>query len=86
MALLNGVDSNILVFAPDPDTEEHKEAMNTFNSTSELAVNPTVIHETYHTLAKRSQQKLDPEIFDSRNFFFNTSRSQEDLSNYNSLY
>ena len=60
MAILNGIDSSILVFALDPDTEEHSEAMNAIMSTSDLAMNPTVIHETYHTLVfKRKMQPKD---------------------------
>jgi len=60
MAILNGIDSSILVFALDPDIEEHPEAMNAVMSTSDLAMNPTVIHETYHTLVfKRKMQPKD---------------------------
>jgi predicted nucleic acid-binding protein len=60
MGILIGIDSSILVFALDPDTGEHPEAMNAVMSTSDLAMNPTVIHETYHTLVfKRKMQPKD---------------------------
>jgi len=60
MALLIGVDSSILVFALDPDTKEHQDAVNAVKSALELALNPTVIHETYHTLVfKRKMQPKD---------------------------
>ena len=60
MAILIGIDSGILVYALDPDTDEHPEAMNAIMSTSDMAINPTVIHETYHTLVfKRKMQPKD---------------------------
>lgn len=82
MALLNGIDSNILVFALDPETKEHPHSVNSITSSVELAVNPTVIHETYHTLVfKRKMQpndatsKLYALIKDRKTHCFNITRT-----------
>jgi AbrB family looped-hinge helix DNA binding protein len=41
MDVLNGIDSSVLAFALDPDTEEHHLAMFAISSASDLALNPT---------------------------------------------
>jgi predicted nucleic acid-binding protein len=48
-----GLDTNILAYAMDPAFGEHKRAALIFKRSSSefiIAINPTVIHETYHTL------------------------------------
>jgi predicted nucleic acid-binding protein len=47
---VNGIDSSILVYALDPTTAEHVRARDSLLSTQAWAINPTVLHESYHTL------------------------------------
>jgi predicted nucleic acid-binding protein len=51
--VITGVDTNILCYALDPAYPEHEITANLLTSLSPekiLALNPTVMHETYHTL------------------------------------
>jgi predicted nucleic acid-binding protein len=51
--LLRGLDTNILCYALDPAFPENRECKRILleaSAESELAINPTVLHETYHTL------------------------------------
>jgi predicted nucleic acid-binding protein len=51
--VIAGVDTNILCYALDPAYPEHEKVADLLTSISPdntLALNPTVIHETYHTL------------------------------------
>ncbi len=58
-----GLDTNILCYALDPAFNEHKKAksliMKTIGSKQKISINPTTIHETYHTLVYK--QKWVPE-------------------------
>lgn len=51
--MIAGVDTNILCYALDPSYPEHESTAKLLTSLSSekiLALNPTVLHETYHTL------------------------------------
>ncbi len=51
--MITGVDTNILCYALDPIYPEHESTAKLLTSLSpekRLALNPTVLHETYHTL------------------------------------
>ena len=51
--MITGVDTNILCYALDPLYPEHEGTAKLLTSLSPdriLALNPTVLHETYHTL------------------------------------
>jgi len=51
--MLTGLDTNILCYALDPAYPEHKKLKNLLTNLSQenvVAINPTVLHETYHTL------------------------------------
>ncbi len=54
-----GLDTNIVCYALEPTFSEHKKAksliMNTIRSKQKISVNPTIIHETYHTLVYRQK-------------------------------
>jgi predicted nucleic acid-binding protein len=56
--LIIGIDTNILCYALDPAYPEHK-ALNTLllelSPENSIALNPTVLHETYHVLVFYSQ-------------------------------
>ncbi|HZW57982.1 MAG TPA: PIN domain-containing protein [Nitrososphaerales archaeon] len=55
---LSGIDTNVLCYALDPAFSEHKKArliLKGLSSGSRVAINPTVIHETYHTLVYRQK-------------------------------
>jgi len=48
-----GLDTNILCYALDPVYPEHdvvKDLLFTLSSENTVALNPTILHETYHTL------------------------------------
>jgi predicted nucleic acid-binding protein len=48
-----GLDTNILCYALDnsyPENEKIKDLLTTLSSENMVAVNPTVLHEAYHTL------------------------------------
>jgi predicted nucleic acid-binding protein len=48
-----GIDTNILCYALDPAYPEHKtlnKLLLELSATNTIALNPTVLHETYHTL------------------------------------
>jgi predicted nucleic acid-binding protein len=48
-----GLDTNILCYALDPAYPEHdavKDLLITLSSENTVALNPTILHETYHTL------------------------------------
>ena len=48
-----GIDTNILCYALDPAYPEHKflcKLLLNLSSENTIAINPTVLHETYHTL------------------------------------
>lgn len=51
--MLAGLDTNILCYALDPAYPEHKKLRSLLVNLSQenaAAINPTVLHETYHTL------------------------------------
>jgi predicted nucleic acid-binding protein len=51
--MMKGLDTNILCYALDPAYSEHRELKNLLINLSPeniVALNPTIIHETYHTL------------------------------------
>jgi len=79
---LKGVDSSILVYALDPSTKEHTAARDAMLSLSDWAINPTVVHEIYHTLVfKRgmtpgdAKSKVKAVIRDRRTRFFNITKT-----------
>jgi len=48
-----GIDSNILIYALDPAYPEHnslRELLVRLSPKNRIAINPTILHETYHTL------------------------------------
>ena len=78
---MKGVDSSILVYALDPVTKEHAAARDAILSLQEWAINPTVVHEVYHTLVfKRglkpndAKSKLKAVARDRRTRFFNITK------------
>ena len=51
--MITGLDTNILCYALDPAYPEHEKLKNLLISLSpenRVAINPTILHETYHTL------------------------------------
>jgi predicted nucleic acid-binding protein len=79
---LNGVDSSILVYASDPTTIEHVRARESVLSMQRWALNPTVVHEVYHTLVfkrgmspKDAKLKLVALVKDSRTLFLNLTKT-----------
>ncbi len=51
--MIIGLDTNILCYALDPAYPEHgkvKDLLTSLSSENMVAINPTVIHDTYHTL------------------------------------
>lgn len=79
---MNGIDSSILVHALDPTTDEHVKARDSILSTQAWALNPTVVHESYHTLVfKRGMSpadgrlKLRTLVKDRRTVFFNLTKT-----------
>jgi len=51
--MIIGVDTNILCYSLDPAYPEHEKLRNLLLSLSpenRVAINPTILHETYHTL------------------------------------
>lgn len=55
---LIGLDTNIISYALDPAFEEHKKASSILKRLSprfKVAINPTVLHESYHTLVYKQK-------------------------------
>jgi predicted nucleic acid-binding protein len=84
---LNGIDSSILVYALDPTTNEHVKARDSILSTQTWAINPTVVHESYHTLVfKRGMSpgdgrlKLRALVRDRGTAFLNLTKAISDYS------
>jgi len=51
--MIIGLDTNILCYTLDPAYPEHerlKDLLTTLSSDNRVAINPTILHETYHTL------------------------------------
>lgn len=51
--MITGLDTSILCYALDPAYPEHeklKDLLLTLSPENQIAINPTVLHETYHTL------------------------------------
>ena len=79
---MNGLDSSIIVYALDPTTEEHEKSRDSVLSMRGWAINPTVVHEAYHTLVfKRgfsstdARSKLDALVRDKRTTFLNLTKT-----------
>lgn len=79
---MKGVDSSILVYALDPETKEHPKAVRAVLSLQDWGVNPTVVHEIYHTLVfKRGMKPADANskvktlLRDRRTRFFNITKT-----------
>ena len=56
--MITGLDTNILCYALDSCYPEHQKIKNlliTLSQENQVAINPTVLHETYHTLVYYSQ-------------------------------
>jgi predicted nucleic acid-binding protein len=80
------LDSNIMVYALDPDLEEHDRAKAAVLGLEGFCLNPTVIHETYHTLVfKRKMKPSDAQlkiielVEDDRTLFVNQTRTVSEL-------
>lgn len=78
---MKGIDSSILVYALDPTTEEHEKSRNAILLLKDWVLNPTVVHETYHTLVfKRAIgpndaiTKVKAIVRDRRTHFFNLTK------------
>jgi predicted nucleic acid-binding protein len=81
MENLTGLDSNILAYALDPTFPEHRRAKEVILGLSSWYVNPTVLHEVYHTLVfkrkmrpKDAAQKLIEFLSDERTLFLNQTK------------
>lgn len=79
---MNGIDSSILVYAMDPTTDEHSKAKDAVLTLQSWAINPTVVHEAYHTLAfKRNmspndaKSKLGVLVRDGRTHFLSITKT-----------
>ena len=51
--MIVGLDTNILCYALDPSYPEHekvKDLLLTLSAENHVALNPTILHEAYHTL------------------------------------
>jgi len=51
--MIVGLDTNVLCYSLDPAYPEHEMAKNlliTLSPDNRVAINPTILHETYHTL------------------------------------
>lgn len=51
--MIIGLDTNILCYALDktyPENEKVKDLLTTLSTENKVAINPTVLHEAYHTL------------------------------------
>ena len=51
--MITGIDTNILCYSLDPAYPEHakvKHLLTTLSPENQIAINPTVLHEAYHTL------------------------------------
>ncbi|MDI6820441.1 MAG: PIN domain-containing protein [Candidatus Hodarchaeaceae archaeon] len=77
-----GLDSNILAYALDPTFPEHRHAKKAILELDSWHINPTVVHEVYHTLVfKRkmeptaAERKLIEFLGDERTFFANQTKS-----------
>jgi len=75
---LTGLDTNILVYALDPTFPEHAQARDAILDLASWSVNPTVIHEAYHTLVfkrkmspRDAMRKIVEFLEDSRTIFIN---------------
>lgn len=82
-----GLDSSIVVYAMDPTTDEHAASREAILSLEGWVVNPTVIHEVYHTLVfKRKMSpddvrlKLRTFIGDGRTTFLNITKTVTSFS------
>ena len=57
--MIIGLDTNILCYALDPAFAEHKKTksvvMKIIRSKDKIAMNPTIVHETYHTLVYKQK-------------------------------
>lgn len=82
-----GLDSNILAYSLDPTFREHRQAKRVILKVDARYVNPTVIHEVYHTLVFK--RKMEPEaagrkliefLRDEKTFFVNQTKSVSLLS------
>ena len=78
---MKGVDSSLLIYALDPTTKEHAIARDSILSLESWAINPTVVHEVYHTLVfKRGMKSIDGRsklkavLRDKRTHFFNITK------------
>lgn len=79
---MNGIDSSIIVYSMDPSVQEHLKVKSVILALEEWAINPTVVHEVYHTLVYK--RKMRPEdaktkirtlIQDRRTRFLNLNRT-----------
>jgi len=76
------VDSSVLVYAMDPTTNEHMKSRDAILKHEGWAVNPTVVHEVYHSLvfkrkmtAEDASSKINAFVRDRRTRFLNITRA-----------
>jgi predicted nucleic acid-binding protein len=76
--MIVGLDANILCYALDDAYPEHeilKDLLLTLSTEKKVALNPTTIHETYHTLV-HSQKWLPQEAADALKTLLNTPNTE----------
>ena len=76
--MIVGLDANILCYALDDAYPEHdilKDLLLTLSAENKVALNPTTIHETYHTLV-HSQKWLPQEAADALKVLLNTPNTE----------
>jgi predicted nucleic acid-binding protein len=76
--MIVGLDTNILCYALDDAYPEHKALKNLLldlSPESKIALNPTTIHEAYHTLV-HSQKWLPEEAADALKTLINTPHTE----------
>lgn len=79
---MTGIDTNILVYSLDPTFPEHENARQAILSLDGWFVNPTVVHESYHTLVYKrkmsrsdAKAKLEGFLSDKRTSFLSQTRA-----------
>jgi predicted nucleic acid-binding protein len=86
MERVAALDSNILVYSLDPKLPEHEQAKVAILGLKGLCLNPTIMHETYHTLVfKRKMRAADARLKivelleDDRALFGNQTKTVAEL-------
>ncbi|MBO3803835.1 MAG: type II toxin-antitoxin system VapC family toxin [Candidatus Brockarchaeota archaeon] len=84
---MTGIDTSILVYSLDPTFPEHGAAKRAVLSLEGWFVNPTVIHESYHTLVYKrrmgrmdAKAKLEGFLSDKRTSFLSQTKAVTSFS------